>query len=209
MSNVLIVDDHPMIRFAAKLLLERQGMTVVAETDNGIDALSLARSSRPDIVVLDIGIPKLNGLEVIERLRIQDIKIKIVVLTSLNPAVYANRCMLAGAAGFVCKSNNLDELVSAIRAVLSGFRYFPDLTTVSMRKDDGALDELPLVQSLSDRELSVLKYLADGLSNIDIAEMMLISNKTVSTYKTRLMIKLNARSLVDLIEFARRNAANL
>lgn len=71
-----------------------------------------------------------------------------------------------------------------------------------MRKDDGALDGLPLVQSLSDRELSVLKYLADGLSNIDIAEMMLISNKTVSTYKTRLMLKLNARSLVDLIEFA-------
>lgn len=209
MRTVLIVDDHPMIRFAAKLLLEQQGMKVVAETDNGVDALNLARLNHPDIVVLDIGIPKLNGLDVIDRLRNQNVKIKIVVLTSLNPAVYANRCMLAGASGFVCKDNNLDELIRAIRAVMSGFRYFPDLTTVFMHKETGELDELPLVQSLSDRELSVLKYLSEGFSNMDIAERMLISHKTVSTYKTRLMTKLNAHSLVDLIEFARRNAGNI
>lgn len=208
-NSVLIVDDHPMIRFAARLLLEREGMSIVGETDNGIDAINLSRNMRPDIVILDIGIPKLNGLDVIERLRSLDIPIKVLVLTSLSPVVYASRCMLAGATGFVSKGNNLEDLVSATKAALSGYKYFPDMTMLSMRNGDGQLDELVMVQSLSVREITVLKYLAIGLNNNDIAAQMLISHKTVSTYKTRLMVKLNAHSLVDLIEFARRNSDNI
>lgn len=209
MKSVLIVDDHPMIRFAARLLLEQHGMKVVGETDNGIEALSLARTIQPNIVILDIGIPKLNGLEVIDRLRAQNPAIKVLVLTSLSPAVYAHRCILAGASGFVSKTNNLNELASAANAVLSGFRYFPDTTMVSPAALTGSPEELPLIHSLSGREITVLKYLTAGLTNKEIAREMLISDKTVSTYKSRLLIKLNARTLVDLIEFANRNSTSL
>ncbi|MBM7060273.1 response regulator transcription factor [Pseudomonas sp. UL073] len=209
MSRVLIVDDHPMIRFAARLLLERAGYAVAGEADNGVEALSLARELRPELVLLDIGIPKLDGLEVIQRLQSLQPAPRILVLTSMSPAIYASRCMLAGASGFVAKGNNLSELAEAAKAVLAGNKYFPDATLLSVRLSDGVFDDSVMLQSLSDREVAVLKYLASGLSNKEIGDEMLISNKTVSTYKTRLMLKLKARTLVDLLEFAKRNAQSL
>ncbi len=205
MSRVLIVDDHPMIRFAARVLLERAGYEIAGEADNGVEALAMARDTQPNLVVLDIYIPRLDGLELIPRLQALPAPPKILVLSSMNPAIYASRCMLAGASAFVAKSNNLSELVGAAKAVLSGNKYFPDTTLLSVRRSDGVLDDAVMLQSLSDREIVVLKYLASGLSNKEIGEQMLISNKTVSTYKARLLLKLKAHSLVDLIGFAQRN----
>ncbi|NCE93119.1 response regulator transcription factor [Pseudomonas sp. L13] len=207
MNKVLIVDDHPVIRLAVRMLMERHGYEVVAETDNGVDALQLAREHLPDIVILDIGIPKLDGLEVICRLAStkQAVSFKVLVLTSQAPGHFSMRCMQAGAAGYVCKQQDLTELLSAIKAVLSGYSYFPNQALNSVRSTMGNASEADMVERLSGREMMVLQQLARGKTNKEIADGMFLSNKTVSTYKTRLLLKLNARSLVDLIELAQRN----
>ncbi|MFQ6576048.1 response regulator [Pseudomonas sp. UM16] len=205
MNKVLIVDDHPVIRLAVRMLMERHGYEVIAETDNGVDALQLAREHDPDIVILDIGIPKLDGLEVIARVTATCPGSKVLVLTSQAPGHFSMRCMQAGAAGYVCKQQDLTELLSAIKAVLSGYSYFPNQALHSVRANLGGVSEADMVERLSGREMMVLQQLARGKTNKEIADGMFLSNKTVSTYKTRLLLKLNARSLVDLIELAQRN----
>jgi len=208
MNKVLIVDDHPVIRLAVRMLMERHGYDVVAETDNGIAALQLTREHLPDIVVLDIGIPKLDGLEVIARMAAASPGSRVLVLTSQAPGHFSMRCMQAGAAGYVCKQQELTELLSAIKAVLSGYSYFPNQALHKSRGRVGGASESEMVDRLSAREMMVLQQLARGRSNKEIADSMFLSNKTVSTYKTRLLLKLNARSLVDLIELARRHDLN-
>lgn len=205
MNKVLIVDDHPVIRLAVRMLMERHGYDVVAETDNGVDALQLTREYLPDIVVLDIGIPKLDGLEVIARMTGASPHSKVLVLTSQAPGHFSMRCMQAGAAGYVCKQQELTELLSAIKAVLSGYSYFPNQALHKTRGCAGSGSEGEMVERLSGREMMVLQQLARGKTNKEIADSMFLSNKTVSTYKTRLLLKLNARSLVDLIELAQRH----
>lgn len=204
MSRILIVDDHPVIRMAMKMLLEAEGHQIVGDTDNGVDAISLGRELKPDLVILDIGIPRLDGLEVISRLMVLALPLKILVLTGQSASLFALRSMQAGAAGFVCKQGGLAELVTAVNAVASGYSYFPSSAMRPVQQ--GAYsDDVELLGRLSDREVSVLQYLSPGYSNKQISEQMFISNKTVSTYKARLLLKLNAGSLVDLIEFAKRN----
>ncbi|MBG4229994.1 response regulator transcription factor [Pseudomonas aeruginosa] len=204
MSRILIVDDHPVIRMAMKMLLEAEGHQIVGDTDNGVDAISLGRELKPDLVILDIGIPRLDGLEVISRLMVLALPLKILVLTGQSASLFALRSMQAGAAGFVCKQGGLAELVTAVNAVASGYSYFPSSAMRPVQQ--GAYsDDVELLGRLSDREISVLQYLSQGYSNKQISEQMFISNKTVSTYKARLLLKLNAGSLVDLIEFAKRN----
>ncbi|MDI3686764.1 response regulator transcription factor [Pseudomonas aeruginosa] len=204
MSRILIVDDHPVIRMAMKMLLEAEGHQIVGDIDNGVDAISLGRELKPDLVILDIGIPRLDGLEVISRLMVLALPLKILVLTGQSASLFALRSMQAGAAGFVCKQGGLAELVTAVNAVASGYSYFPSSAMRPVQQ--GAYsDDVELLGRLSDREVSVLQYLSQGYSNKQISEQMFISNKTVSTYKARLLLKLNAGSLVDLIEFAKRN----
>ena len=205
MFKALIVDDHPFIRSSVKMLLKQENFEVVAEADNGADAVQMAHEHEPDLIVLDITMPKLDGLEVIARIRALDIKCKILVLTSQSPLFYSMRCLKAGAAGYVSKTNGLDELVSAIRAVMGGYTFFPNLAASSVRRSDGETTDLQMIQSLSDRELTILQRLSQGYTNKEISECMLLSNKTVSTYKTRLMEKLKVKSLVYLADFAKRN----
>jgi two-component system response regulator EvgA len=208
MNKVLIVDDHPVIRLAVRMLMERHGYDVVAETDNGVAALQLTREHLPDIVVLDIGIPKLDGLEVIARMAAFSPGSKVLVLTSQVPGNFSMRCMQAGAAGYVCKQQELTELLSAIKAVLSGYSYFPNQALHASRGRGSGGSETDMVNRLSAREMTVLQQLSRGRSNKEIADSMFLSNKTVSTYKSRLLLKLNARSLVDLIELAQRHGLN-
>ena len=205
MSRILIVDDHPVIRMAMKMLLEAEGHQIVGDTDNGVDAISLGRELKPDLVILDIGIPRLDGLEVISRLMVLALPLKILVLTGQSASLFALRSMQAGAAGFVCKQGGLAELVTAVNAVASGYSYFHSSAMRPVQQ--GAYsDDVELLGRLSDREVSVLQYLSQGYSNKQISEQMFISNKTVSTYKTRLLQKLGLGSLVDLAEFAKRNS---
>ncbi|WLI10912.1 MULTISPECIES: response regulator transcription factor [Pseudomonas] len=205
MFKALVVDDHPFIRSSVKMLLKQEHFEVIAEADNGADAVQLAREHSPDLIILDIAMPKLDGLEVISRICALNLKIRILVLTSQSALFYSMRCMKAGAAGFISKTNDLDELVKAIKAVMDGYNFFPNLATSSVRRSDVEATDLELIQKLSDRELTILQQLSNGLSNKEIGDAMLLSNKTISTYKTRLIEKLNVKSVVYLADFAKRN----
>lgn len=205
MFKAMVVDDHPFIRSSVKMLLKQENFEVVAEADNGADALQLAREYAPDLIVLDIGMPKLDGLEVIRRITALNLKSKILVLTSQSANSYAMRCMQAGAAGYISKTDDMGELVKAIKAIMEGYTFFPELATSSVRRSDVEATDLELIQSLSDRELMILQQLSNGLSNKEIGEAMLLSSKTVSTYKTRLIDKLKVKSVVYLADFAKRN----
>jgi len=204
MNSVFIVDDHPVIRLAVRMLLENEGYRVVGESDNGVDAMQMVRESLPDLMILDIGIPRLDGLEVLTRFQAMHSPLKVLVLTAQCPAIFASRCMQSGAAGYVCKQEDLSELLSAIRAVLSGYNYFPSQALAPTTEPD-KLHDLALFRTVNDRELMVLQLFSQGRSNREIASGMFLSNKTVSTYKKRLMQKLEVNTLVELIEMAKRN----
>jgi two-component system, NarL family, response regulator EvgA len=201
----MIVDDHPLIRLVVRSLLEREKHIVVAETDNGIDACTLAGQLMPDLIILDLTLPTLSGLEVIARFKALNLRISILVLTAHNPAHFAARCMKAGAAGFVSKQDDLSDLIDALTAIFSGYTYFPNLKVQLNHHDSRHLNESEQLRNITNRELMVLQHLTEGMLNKDIAKRMLISEKTVSTYKTRLLRKLNANSLLELIELAKRN----
>jgi two-component system sensor histidine kinase EvgS/two-component system response regulator EvgA len=200
MSKILIVDEQPLTREALRLLLENDRHEVVAEADNGFAALQQVRDFQPEIMILELSIPRLGGLEVIQRLAAQRVPIKTLVLTSQDSEYFAGRCLAAGATGFVSKQADSEEVLQAVRALIKGASYFP-----SSRLGTVNTAEQVRLDKLSVRELSVLQFLAKGMSNIAIADQLAISDKTVSTYKTRLMEKMQAKSLVELVDIARRH----
>lgn len=206
MPTAIIIDDHPAIRFAVRMILESEGFTVPAETDNGLDAIQLIVQHEPDLVILDIGIPKLDGLEVISRIRAKGLSSKIVVFTSQNAQILALRCLQAGASGYFQKENNLNEILTVVHAVIANYICYPAPISPSgiteiMQESHGSVDP----SLLSNREVMVLQCLAKGMSNKEIADKINLSNKTVSTYKMRLMEKTNAKSLIDLLNFAKQH----
>ncbi len=205
MYRVLIVDDHSLIRSAMAMMLSGQSFKVVGEAKDGVEAVQMARDYAADLIILDISMPGLDGLEVISRIRGAGVTSRILILTSLPALFYSQRCMKAGADGFVTKSQDLNELLRAIKAIMSGYMFFPNLKISSVRNSDSTLSEAEMIQRLSDRELTILQQLARGLSNKQIAEDMMLSSKTISTYKARLIEKLNMKSVVYLADFAKRN----
>ena len=180
MHSALIVDDLPFIRLAVRVLLEKHGMRVVAEADNGIDAVQLVRDLTPQVVVLDIGIPKLDGYTVISRIKALNVRSEILILTSQPADSVCRRCIQLGARGFVNKEEDLGSLINAIKAVDAGYSFFPSLSFDSVNSAE-QLTELEQIQSLTDREVTVLQHLAQGYTNKQIGEMLFLSNKTVST----------------------------
>ena len=205
MRKALIVDDHPFIRRIVRLVLEKANFQIAAETDNGATALDLVRSHVPHLIVLDLSMPKLDGFEVLKRLNILGLPIKVLVLTSKGSAFFADRCIRAGAIGFIEKTEDVDALTQAINHVMSGRIYLNDPDANVATADNDKPSDLQLIKKLSDRELRTLQYLVSGYSNKKISETMLLSEKTVSTYKTRVLNKLNIKSVVYLAEFAKRN----
>lgn len=205
MYRVLIVDDHSLIRSAMAMMLSGQNFKVVGEAKDGVEAVQMARECAVDLIILDISMPGLDGLEVISRIRASGVVSRILVLTSLPALFYSQRCMKAGADGFVTKSQDLNELLRAIKAIMGGYMFFPNLKISSVRNSDATLSEEEMIQRLSDRELTILQQLARGLSNKQIAQDMMLSSKTISTYKARLIEKLNMKSVVYLADFAKRN----
>ncbi len=205
MYTALVVDDHPFIRSSVKMLLKQVQFEVVAEADNGADAVQLARKHVPDLIILDIGMPKLDGLEVLNRISGLRLSSKILVFTSQLATFYSMRCMKAGAAGFISKTNDMEEMTKAIKTIMDGYTFFPNLAFNSVRGGDVGASDKELIKNLSDRELTILQQLSQGLTNKEIGDALLISNKTVSTYKTRLIEKLNVKSVVYLADFAKRN----
>ena len=132
MHSVLIVDDPPVILLAVTVLLEKHGMRVVGEADNGLDAVQLVRELTPQVVVLDIGIPKLDGFSVITRIKALNVRSEILILTSQPADSVCRRCIQLGARGFINKEEGLDKLITAIKAVDAGYTFFPSLNLLSL-----------------------------------------------------------------------------
>ncbi|MBB2494763.1 response regulator [Aquipseudomonas ullengensis] len=205
MSRVMIVDSLPIMRRALRVMLGKQGHEVIAEADNGLDALALCRDQHPDLVVLELAIPRLGGLDVLHRLKASQPALKVLVYSVQDSGLYASRSLQAGADAFVSKLDGLEEFIRALHAVVHGRSYFPR-EAVHAAEEAGGEGSNELAQ-LSARELMVLELLAKGLSNQQIAEQLALSYKTVSTYKTRLQQKLHVHSTVELLEVTRHAAA--
>ncbi|MDR3409819.1 MAG: response regulator transcription factor [Formivibrio sp.] len=205
MHTAIVVDDHPFIRATVKMLLKQKGIEVVAEADNGVDALDQARQLDPDLILLDIAMPRLDVMDVIARIQNLGLRSKIIVLTSLPAQFYSMRCMKAGAVGFLTKNREIENLLIAIDAVLAGNVYFPIAGPNTVSKADLFSTEEQMINTLSDRELSILQKLAVGMNNNQIAEELMLSNKTIATYRSRITEKLSAKSLIQLADIAARN----
>lgn len=202
MGRILIADEQPLIRHAMRQLLEAHGHCVVAELDDGADALQQTLRLEPSLLILDLVLPRLGGLEVIQRLRLQGSKVPILVLTAQSTEHFAALCLQAGSNGFVSKQDDCNELHQAVRTLLHGRSYFPSHWMGSVAPQIALKAEEAQLSSLSARELTVLRYLANGRSNKQIADELALSDRTVSTYKARLQRKLNVDSLAQLLEIA-------
>lgn len=202
-NTVLIADDHPVVRGALKILLKQEGFQQIFEVSKGNEVIPMIREHQPKVVVLDLDMPEMAGLDVLDRIYANEMQCQVVVFTSLERIFYQERCMRAGASAYVSKSNDLQHLQKALRAVKNGYTYFQSLTSVALSSLQ--FTEKQMIENLSNRELTICRYLANGLSNKAIAEVMHLSHKTVSTYKTRLTEKLNVESKVHLRDFAKRN----
>jgi len=207
MIRVLLADDHSIVRAGLCRIVEESGdMTVVAEAADGKAAILQARKTAPDVAVIDISMPEFDGLEVTARLRDEIPDLPVIILTMHEEEQYVVRAIEAGAMGYITKKSAPQQLVKAIRKVLAGKRYLSPEATESLvlRVARGAKGQSPL-DSLSNRELQVMKQLALGNTNREIAAAYNISIKTVDTYRLRLLKKLNLRNNADISRFAIQN----
>ena len=205
MAKFIVVDDHPMARMAVTFLLEKEGHTLISETDDGREALQLVEQHYPEVVVMDIDIHSLNGIEVVKTLRARSFPGIIIIVSGKNQSFYAVQSIRCGANGFISKKDNLPEIITAIRAAQNGYGYFPLAGINAPPEESGIHPDIRLLESLSPQEFQVFNYLLKGLDNMRIANRMNLSNKTISTYKSRLLDKLQCKSLRDLFAFANRN----
>ena len=207
MIRVLLADDHSIVRDGLRRIVEDSGdMTVVAEAADGREAIRQVRENRPDVAVVDISMPGLDGLEVVTRLRAEIPDLPVLILTMHEEAQYVVRAVEAGAMGYLTKQAAPEQLVVAIRRIHNGQRYITEEATeaLALRIARGAAGQTPL-DSLSMRELQVLRRIAMGHTNREIAAAYGISIKTVDTYRFRLLKKLDLRNNAEVIRFAIQN----
>jgi len=199
--KVLIVDDHPIVRAGLRRLLATEPGFRVGEAATGREALAVFREFRPDLVVLDLSMPGLGGLEVIPRLRIENPAIRILVLSMHQEAIYARRALQAGALGFVGKSAAPDRLLDAIRRVAAGGRYIEHEIAQELALAGLHAAGQPL-HALTPREFEILRLLGEGSSLRQIAEAIGISYKTVANACVLIKAKLGAARTADLVRIA-------
>ena len=207
MIKVLLADDHSIVRAGLRRLVEEsQDMEVVAEAADGRNAIQQIHKTRPDVAVIDISMPDMDGLEVISQLRSIYPKLPIIILTMYEEEQYVVRAFETGAMGYLTKRSAPEQLVKAIRKVHAGYRFLTDEAAelLALRVARGAGGR-SLLDSLSMRELQVLRRLALGHTNREIAESYHISIKTVDTYRSRLLKKLDLRNNAELSRFAIQN----
>jgi len=206
MIAVMLADDHTLLRAGLRRLLQHAGgISVEGEAGNGLEALKLLGQRPWDLLVLDMSMPGRDGVDLIRQIRHEYPRTPILVLTMHGEQQYAVRAIKAGAAGYLTKDSAAEELVVAVRKVAAGGRYLSQSLAESIAFERQAdTDTLPHLL-LSDRELSVFRYLAAGLSNSDIARLLFLSVKTVSTYKCRILVKMQLRNQTDLARYAIRH----
>lgn len=207
-TKILIVDDHKIIRDGLYALIEKQpNMEVVGEADNGRTAVKLTQKLKPDVVIMDIQMPDLNGIDAASQILALSPSIKIIALSMYSDKRYVEGMLRAGVSGYLLKSCAFDELAAAISAVIKNKAYLsPKITGMIMK---GYANKLSLNgnasipgSSLTAREREVLQLIAEGVKTDQIAARLYVSVKTVSTHRRNIMEKLNLDNIADLIKFA-------
>jgi len=206
MIKLLLVDDHELVREGLRrILAETPGMEVVGEASSGEEAIDLARSLKPDVVIMDVSMPGIGGLETTRRLSHIDPGIKVIVVTVHVDEPYPTRLLEAGAAGYLTKSCAVDEIIDAIKAVSRGGRYIgTDIARqLALNMLPGGGNQSPF-EKLSQREMQVMLMVTKGHSIREISDRLCLSPKTVSTYRYRLYDKLGVSNDVELTHLAMR-----
>ncbi len=204
MINILLVDDHAVLREGLRALLNSEpDMHVIGGAGDGREALGLVDSLKPDVVVADISMPKLNGIETVRQLRQAHPQLKLIILSMHATHAYVTEALQAGANGYVVKQADATEVVNAIRAVMGGGAYLSP--TISKDLIDDYLSRAPTQKSafkLTTREREVAQLIAEGHSTRDISEALTVSVKTVETHRANILRKLNAKSTADIVKYA-------
>lgn len=206
--RILLVDDHTLVRAGIRSLLEAAGgLEVVAESGDGREALELIGKLRPDVALLDIGIPGLSGLEVARRAAQESPKTKVIILSMHADPAYVRQAMRAGVAGYLLKGASVVELPFAVQSVLRGETYLSP--RISQTVVEGFLregqDQPDLLEGLTDRQREILQLIAEGRSTKEIAHALDLSVKTVETHRARIMERLNIHDVPGLVRFAIRS----
>jgi len=207
MIKVLLADDHSIVRAGLRRIVEESDdMEVVAEAADGKEAIHKIRENRPDVAVIDISMPEIDGLEVLRQIQPEYPQLPFLILTMHAEQQYAVRAIESGAKGYITKQSAPEQLVKAIRKVHAGSLYLSEevAESLALRLAKGKVHQSPL-DLLSTRELQVLRRLALGHTNREIAENYNISVKTVDTYRLRLLKKLSLRNNAELSRFAIQN----
>lgn len=204
--RVLLADDHGIVRRGLRSLLEEAGYSVVAEAADGLEAVRLCEEHRPELVILDIGMPKLSGIEVAARTQKLDPPPSVIFLSMHSDESYIVRALAAGARAYLLKEGTDEDLIPAVRAVAAGRRFFsPAVTAVLVEDYVRTLQKRGLTDSyhlLTDREKEVLHLLAEGRSNKEVATLLDLGVSTVETHRANLMQKLNLHNTAEIVLYA-------
>ncbi len=203
MIRILLADDHSMFREGLKQILERShDIRVVDEAGNGIDALAKMRHNDYDLALLDISMPGRSGLDILADIRREKPALPVLILSMHPEDQYALRVLKAGAAGYLTKESAADELITAIRRVAAGGRYISAAVADTLVDAIGAPADRPAHEALSNREFQVLCMLAAGRGLREIADELILSEKTITTYRARILDKLHLRNNAELTRYA-------
>jgi DNA-binding NarL/FixJ family response regulator len=204
-SRILVVDDHPLVRAGLRSLFDDEpDLTVCAEAANVHDAIEKARTEQPDLVIIDISLEDGNGIELIKRLKAHTPKLKTLVCSVHDESLFAERAINAGARGYVSKHQLTEQILEAVRQVLSGRIYLSEkmvehvINGFAKKRDAGT----PSIRDLSDRELEVFGLIGQGLSTSKIAERLHLSVKTIETHREKIKRKLGLTSGGELVRHA-------
>jgi len=204
--SIIIADDHPVVRAGLRQILAESGeIRQIAEASDGQDLLEKLKKTRYDIILLDITMPGRNGLEILKELRILYPSTPVLVLSVHPEEQYALRVIRSGAAGYLTKETAPENLLEAIRRILGGKKYItPEIAEILAASLDGKGDLAPHLR-LSDREFETLRMIAQGKSLTEIAGEMFLNVKTISTYRRRILDKMNMKSTAELVNYAVKN----
>ncbi len=212
-TRILIADDHSVVRSGLRLLLQSSpDFAVVAEAADGEEAIMLVDKHKPDVVIMDISMPRLNGIEATSIMKQAHPEMKVIILTVHEDEEYVYQMLRAGASGYVLKSAGKKEIFAAIESALSGKRFFsPGISEMIIegfiKRDKESRETLEQVtpssrQQLTKREIEVLRYIAQGYTNRKIAEALFLSIRTINTHRTNLMQKLDIHDTARLVRYA-------
>jgi two-component system, NarL family, response regulator NreC len=204
--RVLLADDHGIVRRGLRGLLEAEGLTIVGEAADGLEAVHLCEEQQPDLLILDIGMPKLSGIEVAARAQKMSRPPGVIILSVHGDESYIMRALAAGARAYLLKSATDEDLMPAVRAVAAGKPFFsPGVTAVLVEDYIRRLQQRGLTDSyhlLTDREKEVLQLLAEGRSNKEVASLLNLGLSTVETHRANLMQKLNLHNTAEIVLYA-------